>query len=58
MLCTTAINISNTDRFRPNATPAVRILIRVIMCLTMAFNYKSLYDTKRDAMLTCDQKPT
>ena len=35
MLCTTAINtsntIKNTDRCRPNATPAVGILIRVIM---------------------------
>ena len=26
--------------------------------ITMAFNYRSLCDTKRDAILTCDQKPT
>jgi len=24
----------------------------------MAFNYRSLYDMKRDVILTCDQKPT
>jgi len=30
---------------RPNATPAVGILIRVTMCLTVAFNYRILHDT-------------
>ena len=58
MLCTTALNKDkNTDRCRPNANPAVGILIRVIMCLTMAsFNYRIPYDRIRDAILTCDQK--
>ena len=28
------------------------------MCLTIAFNYRILYNTIRDAILTCDQKPT
>jgi len=28
------------------------------MCLTIAFNYRSLYDTIRDAILTCTQKLT
>ena len=55
MLCTTAVNTSNairTDWCRPNATPAVGILIRVIMCVTIAFNYRSLYDAIRYATAT------
>jgi len=28
------------------------------MCLTIAFNYRSLYDTIRDGILTCAQKLT
>jgi len=40
-----------TDGCRLNATPAVGILIRVIMSLTIAFNYRSLYDTN-DALWT------
>ena len=47
MLCTNATKTSNmhdknTDRCRPNATPAVGILIRVIIHLTIAFNYRIL----------------
>ena len=48
MLCTTAFNTSNeknTDWCRPNATrhSGSLVLIRVIMCLTMAFNYRIFY---------------
>jgi len=46
--------LKNTDRCRPNANPAVWILIRVIMCFTIAFNYRILYD----AISTYAQKVT
>ena len=60
MLCTNAIKTSNTIRTQTGAgrTP-VWILIRVIMYLTIAFNYRSLYDEKkcivsqRDAARIC-----
>jgi len=62
MLFTTATDTSNTIRTQTDAgrTPLQRsgFLIRVIMCFTIAFNYRSLYDTEKDAVLTCDQKPT
>jgi len=40
-------------------SPGKRAVKRVCvcMCLTIAFNYRSPYDTKR-CYLTCDQKPT
>jgi len=38
--------------------PAAGILIRVIMCLTMALNYRITYDTIPDAVFMCDQKLT
>jgi len=48
MLCTTAFNTSNeknTDWCRPNATrhSGSLVLIRVIMCLTIAFSYRILH---------------
>ena len=60
MLCKTATNTSNTIRTQTgagrtaNATPAVWILIRVIVCLTIAFNYRSQYDMKTNVILTCE----
>ena len=64
MLCTNAIITSNTIRTQTGAgrTP-VWILIRVIMYLTIAFNYRSLYDEKkwidsqRDAARICCWAP-
>jgi len=47
MLGTTAFNTSNTIRTPTGAGRTVVILIRVTMCLTIAFNYRILYNTMR-----------
>jgi len=49
-------NLRRTNHHH-HANPAVGILIRVIVCLTTAFNCRSLYDTIRDAILTCSLSP-
>jgi len=50
--------VTRWDQCRPNANPTVRILICVIMCLTIAFNYRSLHNTIKDAILRSDQNTT
>ena len=45
MLCITVISTSNT--IRTSAAEQSQIYV--------AFNQRSLFDTKRDAILTCDQ---
>jgi len=61
MLYTTAINTSNTIRTQTGAAERYSSSLDTNSCyyvITTAFNYRSLCNTKRDAILTCDQKPT
>jgi len=61
MLCTTAINTSNTIRTQTGAAERYSSGLDTNSCyyvITIAFNYRSLYDMKRNAILTRDQKPT
>jgi len=58
-LCTTAINTSNTIRTQTGPTIIQRSGYYSCYCvISIAFNYRSLCDTKRDAIWKCDQKPT
>jgi len=59
MLCTTAINTSNTITTQTGAAESYTSDMdnSCYYVITIAFNYRSLYDTKRDSIFNVLSKP-